>query len=103
MLEIKLRGRRPRGRPRTRWMDQVKRDVEKRGRKCTHVQQDRKWGDRHRWRFLYKSTQRIGNDLRKKNELYQVFGEPDIREIKARRVKGWDTFLELRNMTFIEC
>jgi hypothetical protein len=30
-LEMKLRGRRPRGRPRTRWMDQVMRDVEKEG------------------------------------------------------------------------
>jgi hypothetical protein len=29
MLEMKLRGRRPTGRPRTRWMDQVKRDMEK--------------------------------------------------------------------------
>jgi hypothetical protein len=28
-LEMKLKGRRPRGRPRTRWMDQVKRDMEK--------------------------------------------------------------------------
>jgi hypothetical protein len=28
-LEMKLRGRRPRGRPKTRWMDQVLRDVEK--------------------------------------------------------------------------
>jgi hypothetical protein len=34
MLEIKLRGRRTRGRLRTRWMDQVKRDMEKRGKKC---------------------------------------------------------------------
>jgi hypothetical protein len=34
-LEMKLRGSRPRGRPRTRWMDQVMRDVEKRGKKWT--------------------------------------------------------------------
>jgi hypothetical protein len=37
MLEMKLRGRRPRGRRRTRWMDQVMRDVEKRGKKWTEV------------------------------------------------------------------
>jgi hypothetical protein len=40
MLEMKLRGRQPRGRPRARWMDQVKRDMEKRGKKWTKVQQD---------------------------------------------------------------
>jgi hypothetical protein len=54
-LEMKLRGRRPRGRPRTRWMDQVKRDMEKRGKKWTQVQQDREWEDRDRWRFLCNS------------------------------------------------
>jgi hypothetical protein len=50
MLEMKLRGRRPRGRPRTRWMDQVKREMEKRGKK--------EWEDRDRWRFLYNSQPR---------------------------------------------
>jgi hypothetical protein len=55
MLEMKLRGRRPRGRPRTRWMDQVMRDVEKRGKKWTQVKQDREWEDRDRWRFLCNS------------------------------------------------
>jgi hypothetical protein len=54
-LEMKLRGRRPRGRPRTRWMDQVMRDVEKRGKKWTQVKQDREWEDRDRWRFLCNS------------------------------------------------
>jgi hypothetical protein len=37
MLEMKLRGRRPRA----RWMDQVKRDMEKRRKKWMQVQQDR--------------------------------------------------------------
>jgi hypothetical protein len=55
MLEMKLRGRRPRGRPRARWMDQVKRDMEKRGKKWTQVKQDRDWEDRDRWRFLCNS------------------------------------------------
>jgi hypothetical protein len=50
MLEMKLRERRPRGRPRTRWMDQVKRDMEKRGKKWTQVKQDR-----CRWRFRRNS------------------------------------------------
>jgi hypothetical protein len=54
-LEMKLRGRRPRGRPRTRWRDQVMRDVEKRGKKWMQVKQDREWEDRDRWRFLCNS------------------------------------------------
>jgi hypothetical protein len=48
MLEMKLRGRRPRGRPRTRWTDQVKRDTEKRGKKWTQMQQAKEWEDRDR-------------------------------------------------------
>jgi hypothetical protein len=47
-LEMKLRGR-------TRWMDQVMRDVEKRGKKWMQVKQDREWEDRYRWRFLCNS------------------------------------------------
>jgi hypothetical protein len=54
-LEMKLRGRRPKGRPRTRWMDQVMRDEEKKGKKWTQVKQDREWEDRDRWRFLCNS------------------------------------------------
>jgi hypothetical protein len=38
-----------------RWMDQVMRAVEKRGKKWTQVKQDREWEDRDRWRFLCKS------------------------------------------------
>jgi hypothetical protein len=49
-LEMKLSGRRPRGRPRTRWMDQVMRDVEKRGKKWMQVIQDR-----DRWTFICNS------------------------------------------------
>jgi CRISPR/Cas system CSM-associated protein Csm5 (group 7 of RAMP superfamily) len=41
MLQMKLRGRTPRGRPRARWMDQVKRDVEKRWKKWMQLQPDR--------------------------------------------------------------
>jgi hypothetical protein len=55
MLEMKLRGRRPRSRPRTRWMYQVKTDMEKRGKKWKQVKQDREWEDRDRWRFLCNS------------------------------------------------
>jgi hypothetical protein len=49
MLQMKLRGRRPGGRPRTRWMDQEKREMEKRGKKWTQVQQDSEWEDRDRF------------------------------------------------------
>jgi hypothetical protein len=55
MLEMKLRGRRPRGRPRARWMDQVKRDMEKRGKKWMQVKQDRAGKTRDRWRFICNS------------------------------------------------
>jgi hypothetical protein len=37
MLEMKLRGIRPTGKTRTRWMDQARRDMEKRGKKWTQV------------------------------------------------------------------
>jgi hypothetical protein len=62
-LEMKLRGRRPRGRPRTRWIDQVMRDVEKRGKKWTQVKQDR-----DRWRFLCNSRVDPRNWKRLKEE-----------------------------------
>jgi hypothetical protein len=55
MLEMKLRGRRPRGRPRTRWMDQVKTDMENKRKKWMQVKQDRECEDRDRWRFLCNS------------------------------------------------
>jgi hypothetical protein len=50
-----VEGKKTKGRPRTRWMDQVMRDVEKRGKKWTQVKQDREWEDRDRWRFLCNS------------------------------------------------
>ena len=31
MLHIKMEGKRPRGRPRTRWIDQIRTDIEMRG------------------------------------------------------------------------
>jgi hypothetical protein len=31
LMEMKMTGKRPRGRPQTRWLDQVKRDTERRG------------------------------------------------------------------------
>jgi hypothetical protein len=70
MLEMKLRVRRPRGRPRTRWMDEVKREMEKRGKEWMQVIQDREWEDRDTWRFLCNSRpkKKTGNDLRKKKK-----------------------------------
>jgi hypothetical protein len=65
MLAMKLRGRGPRGRPRTRWMDQVKRDMEKRGKKWMQVQQDREGEDRDRWRFLCNSRPKNWKRLKK--------------------------------------
>jgi hypothetical protein len=59
MLEMKLMGRRPRGRPRTRWIDQAKTDMEKRGKKWTQVIKDKEWEDRDRWRFLCNGRPKV--------------------------------------------
>jgi hypothetical protein len=63
MLEMKLRGKRPRGRPRTRWMDQVKSEMEKRGKKWTLVKQD------GRWRFLCNSQPKNWKQRKKEEDM----------------------------------
>jgi hypothetical protein len=71
MLEMKLRGRRPRGRPKARWMDQVKREMEKRGKKWTQVQQDR-----DRCNFFVTVDTKNWKQL-KKDEEEDVYRLPD--------------------------
>jgi hypothetical protein len=51
---MKMSGRRPRGRPHIRWTDQVKRDVERRGRDWRLVDKIQEWAYRDRWRLLHK-------------------------------------------------
>jgi hypothetical protein len=52
-------------------MDQVMRDVEKRGKKWMQVKQDREWEDRDRWRFLCNSQpKKLETTLRKKKKTH---------------------------------
>jgi hypothetical protein len=46
ILEIKMSGRRPRRRPYTRWIDQVKRDVERREQDWRRADEMQEWEDR---------------------------------------------------------
>ena len=44
MLHIKMEGKRPRGR--TRQIDQIRKDIEMRGRNWEEIQENRKWVNR---------------------------------------------------------
>ena len=41
-----MEGKRPRGRPKTRWIYQTRKDTEKRGENWEEIQEDRKWDKR---------------------------------------------------------
>lgn len=58
MSELQMNGRRPRGRPRGRWIDEVKRDVEARGVQWGYVEEEELWKDRRRWRGLVNTQTR---------------------------------------------
>ncbi|KAG8322662.1 hypothetical protein J6590_018042 [Homalodisca vitripennis] len=60
-LEKKERGRRPRGRPRGRWEDQVWKDIERRGLQKMQVEEEETWNDRQKWRRLCTTTRDNGN------------------------------------------
>jgi hypothetical protein len=55
LLEMMKSGRRPRGRPCTQWIDQVERDVERRGWDCSGVDEMQELADRDSWKLLHKS------------------------------------------------
>ena len=55
MLQMKPKGKRPRGRPRTRWLDQIREDIEKRDQDWMEMQITEEWKDRNSWRFLCNS------------------------------------------------
>ncbi|KAG8247375.1 hypothetical protein J6590_062438 [Homalodisca vitripennis] len=55
-LEKEERGRRPRGRPRGRWEDQVWKDIERRGLQKIQVEEEETWNDRQKWRRLCTTT-----------------------------------------------
>ena len=52
IFTLELTGRRPIGRPRTRWRDQVKQDLERRGPSSTDVTSKSLWNDREHWRRI---------------------------------------------------
>ncbi|KAG8288738.1 hypothetical protein J6590_010847 [Homalodisca vitripennis] len=62
-LEKEERGRRPRGRLRGRWEDQVWKDIERRGLQKMLVEEEETWNDRHKWKRLCTTTRDNGNRL----------------------------------------
>ena len=54
MLHTKMKGKRPRGRPRTRWIAPVRKYIEMR-EKTGIKKEKRKWEYRDGWRFLCSS------------------------------------------------
>ena len=45
-------GKRSKGRPRTRWLDQIREDIEDRGQTWTEIHKTKTWGERDGWRSL---------------------------------------------------
>jgi hypothetical protein len=45
MLQTKMQGKRPRGRPRTKWIDQIRKDVETRGENLVEKKIKREVGE----------------------------------------------------------
>ena len=41
-----MEGKRPRERPKTRWIDQIRKDIKMRGENCEEIQENRKWENR---------------------------------------------------------
>ncbi|KAG8280541.1 hypothetical protein J6590_079945 [Homalodisca vitripennis] len=70
-LEKEEGGRRPRGRPRGRWEDQVWKDIERRGLQKIQVEEEETWNDRQKWRRLCTTTRDNGNEIvRQVNNLW---------------------------------
>ena len=67
MLQTKPKGKRPRGSPRTRWLNKIREKMEMRDLDWMEMQVTEAWKDRACWRFLCNtSTQENGSDLEKK-------------------------------------
>jgi exonuclease III len=52
MHEMEMEGTRPRGRPRRRWLSQIRKGVEDRGQVWERVEREEWWNERARWRGL---------------------------------------------------
>ena len=46
MLRTEMKGKLPRERPRTRWIDTIRKDIEIRGKKWEDIKESRNWGNR---------------------------------------------------------
>ena len=55
MLHTKMEGKRPRGRPRTRRIPKIRKDIDMRGENWQEIQENRKWENRDGWKFLCNS------------------------------------------------
>ena len=55
MLHTKMERKQPRGKPKTRWIDQIRKDIEMRGENWEEIQENRNWENRDGWRFLCNS------------------------------------------------
>lgn len=63
--EMVMGGKRPRGRPRDRWIVGVKESVQKRGEEWDRVEREKWWENRRRWRGLCsKQTQPVVGNCR---------------------------------------
>ena len=51
MLHTKMEGKRPTGRPKTRWIDKIRKDIEMRGENWEEIEEKRT-KNRDGWRFL---------------------------------------------------
>ena len=50
MLHTKMEGKRPRGRPRTRWIYQIRKNIEIRRENWEKIQENMKWKYRDGWK-----------------------------------------------------
>ena len=55
-MEMVVKGTRTLGRPRTRWLDQVKMDLKEKGCSWERIQDEELWQDRTLWRRLCSET-----------------------------------------------
>ena len=55
ILYTKVEGKRPKERPRTSWIDQIRKDIEMRVKDWEEIQGNRKWVNSEGWRFLCNS------------------------------------------------
>ena len=55
MLYTKMEGKLPRGKPQTRWTDEIRKYIQMRGENWEEIQENRKLENRDGWRFLYNS------------------------------------------------